>query len=207
MQGYTTMGILSEGFELPTDRKQLEAVYRTLAKSADQRLVRLEALQHEQGFKTATQWAYKKAMNDIRIYDGAMAKRFNTAPPRTNQELLAKVTDIQQFLKSASSTKRGIITVYKKKADTVNKRYGTNFTWEQLANFYMSGEFEKLEKFGGSKTVMRAIGIIQRYKKADDIKKAIESAEDKNKIVKDTVADKTAAKILADDSIDINKLF
>lgn len=188
-----------------TDHDELVKEYRKLAKRADQRLVRLEAYQHQKGYRTATKWAYAKAMKDIKKFDGENAKRFNTKPPASKTMLIAKIQDIKSFLESPSSTMKGIKSVYKKKADTVNKKYGTKFTWEDLANYYMSGEAEKLNEQYGSKTALRAIAVIQKTGKKEVEK--IKELSDKHKKVSDKVVQKAVDDILADEGIDLSFLF
>ena len=144
----------------------LERYYRRLAKTADQRLVRLESYEHDKYYKPATQWAYARAQHDIRKWTGqgpgAKHLRFNTAPPDTQEKLISKINDIKSFLSSPTSTKKGITDVYKKRADTVNKKYGTSFTWQQLAKFYDSGQAELWDQYFGSKTAFKTIAEIQK---------------------------------------------
>ena len=166
--------------------------YRRLAKRADQRLVRLENLSGNKGFKNVLSWAYQKAMKSIKQWSGQDANRFNTKPPSKTSSLRAKIRDIEQFLGMRSSTKKGIMTSYKKRADTLNKNNGTNFTWEDVGKFFESGEWEKMEKEYGSKTAIMAVGEIQRNE--DAIVEAIEAHRDanlkiENKKVKSTVND------------------
>lgn len=172
-----------EGYSL--DQKPDETLvqyYRRLAKTADQRMVRLEKASEQKFFHVATQWAYAKATRDILKWippgDNKSTKlRFNTKPPE-GEDLIAKINDIKSFLSSPTSTKQGIINVYKKRADTVNKRYGTKFTWQQLAKYYESGQAELWDAKFGSKTALRTIGVMQRNKKK--IKDAITKADKKD---------------------------
>lgn len=122
--------------KISSDRKKLEAEYRKLAKRADQRLVRLEGYRHDKGFKGITEYAYKTAMRDIASYSGKGAKRFNTKAPATDAELKRKIADIKKFLAAKSSTKKGVLDTYKKRADSLNKSMGTNFTWQEWANYW-----------------------------------------------------------------------
>ena len=186
------------------DRAELLKEYRKLAKRADQRLVRLERYSAEENFQTATKWAYARAMRDIKQWSGEEATRFNTKPPENTQQLQAKINDIKQFLENKTSTKVGIIKVYKKKADTVNEKYGTDFTWDALADFYTSGIAEKLNKIFGSKTVLKAVAVIQKSKK--EIVDAIKENRDRHIRVKDPIVENTVNKILNDQNIDISML-
>ena len=172
-----------EGYSL--DQKPDETLvqyYRRLAKTADQRMVRLEKASEQKFFHVATEWAYAKATRDILKWippgDTKSTKlRFNTKPPE-GEDLIAKINDIKSFLSSPTSTKQGIINVYKKRADTVNKRYKTKFTWQQLAKYYESGQAELWDAKFGSKTALRTIGVMQRNKKK--IKDAITKADKKD---------------------------
>ena len=226
-----------EGYNL--DQKpdeSLEKYYRRLAKTADQRLVRLEKASQEKYFHVATQWAYAKAMRDIKKWQpksewvkvegaenvfglGDILKnaavrevpankklRFNTKPPE-GEDLIAKINDIKSFLSSPTSTKAGIINVYKKRADTVNKKYGTNFTWKQLAKYYESGQAKLWDDKFGSKTALRTIGKIQKDKK--NIIKAIKEADRKdvriNQKDKDVLS-RTVKMALKDNNLNIEDL-
>lgn len=160
----------------------LERYYRRLAKTADQRLVRLEKYEKETYFKTATLWAYARAKKDIEKWTPKNAKvteyRFNIKPPEKTEDLLAKINDIKTFLSSPTSTKKGITEVYKKRAETFNKKFETQFTWQQLAKYYESGINEIWDAKFGSDTALRTIGQIQKH--ADQIKKAIADNDIKN---------------------------
>jgi hypothetical protein len=148
-------------------KKYMEALkqYRQLAKKADQRLVRLEKLAQEENFKGVKQFAYARAQRDIRAWSGENARRFNTSPPRTLQSLKAKIADIQNFLDSKTSTRRDIITYYEKRNKTVQDRYGITGSWQQMANYYRRGINKRFDAKYGSKTALRAIGMIQQNKK------------------------------------------
>lgn len=186
-QKYSKAEILGPFFDMPEDYNDLVSVYRTLAKSADQRLVRLERYSEQDQFHTATKWAYARAQRDIKEWSGEGATRFNTKPPASVSDLKAKIQDIKTFLQSPTSTKRGIKEVYGKKADTLNKKYGTNFKWDEVGKFFQSKLYQKMDKMYGSKTIVKIIGKIQSNKK--DVIKAINEAKDKD-ITIDTKSNK-----------------
>ena len=154
------------------------AEYRKLAKRADQRLVRLERYSQQEKYANVTQYAYAKAMRDIRSWSGKDATRFNTKPPKNLNSLKAKINDIKGFLQSASSTIKptadnaiynekgqivggGIDLTYQKRADTLNQRFGTNVTWENVGSIFESTLYRKLAKKYESKTAVRIIGKLQ----------------------------------------------
>ena len=185
--------------------------YRRLAKTADQRMVRLEKASEEKYFKVATEWAYAKATRDILKWippgDNKSTKlRFNTKSPE-GEDLIAKINDIKSFLSSPTSSKQGIINVYKKRADTVNKKYGTNFTWKQLAKYYDSGQAELWDAKFGSKTALMTIASLQKNKK--ELVKAIKEADRKDIRIdsKDSsMIKKTVEMALKDNKLNIEDL-
>lgn len=189
--------------------ESLEKYYRRLAKTADQRLVRLERYGDEEFFKTARQWAYARAVKDIKKWIKPGQKypdkfRFNTAPPKDPEDLLAKINDIKTFISSPTSTKQGITEVYKKRADTINKKYKTNFTWQQLAKYYTSGQAELWDAKFGSKTALRTIGMLQKNRKK--IISQINAADAKDIRVDNKVLQKTVSKALSDNQLNIEDL-
>lgn len=187
----------------------LEHYYRRLAKTADQRLVRLERYGDEEFYKTARQWAYARAVQDIKKWrqpgEGMDSFRFNTKPPKDPEDLLAKINDIKTFLTAPTSTKQGITDVYKRRADTINKKYDTNFKWQELAKFYTSGLAELWEAKFGSKTALKTIGVLQHNK--DKILRGISSAEGKDIRIDNKMLQKTVNKALADNDLNIKDLF
>lgn len=142
--------------------------YRKLAKRADQRLVRLEKLSTQKNFKQIKQWAYKNAVTDA-IHYGANPKkpRFNIKPPvdKTGKpsfvKLQAKIQDIKNFLEKPTSTKQGVIDIYQKKADTLNKKYGLNLNWSDVGDLFESNLYKKNDRSMSSGTRLRAIATIK----------------------------------------------
>ena len=190
--------------------ESLEKYYHRLAKAADQRLVRLESYEHDKYFKPATQWAYSRAQHDLQKWTGkgpgAKKLRFNTAAPKGDEQLISKINDIKTFLSSPTSTKQGIINVYKTKANTVNNKYGTKFDWKALAKYYDSGQADLWDSKFGSKTALRTIGEIQKKGKQviEEIKQAVTKDQ---KAESQTMADAMIREALKDNSLNIEDLF
>lgn len=154
-------------------RIDLEKEYRKLAKTADERLVRLEKLSKEAGYEKVTEYAYRVAMRDIRSWSGSEARRFNRKPPKNTNQLKAKIADIKKFLDSVTSTKSGIKKIYDKRVSRFNKDYGTDFSSEELAEFFRSTLYKKMDaKPIDSDVIFRAVGEMSKNK--DEIKAAIE---------------------------------
>lgn len=172
----------------PNTKKYRAALkeYRKLAKRADQRLLRIERYAQRPEYENITQYAYARAMRDIRAWSGENAKRFNTTPPTKTQSLLAKINDIKYFLQAATSSIKptqdnavyrevngvktlvggGVDLTYAKRAATLNKEYGTDVTWENVGWMFESALYRNLAKsVGDSKTAVRIIGQIQKNEK------------------------------------------
>ena len=171
--------------------------YKRLAKTADQRLVRLEQLSTQKGYENVTAYAYARAQYDIGRYTSG--HRFNTKPPvdadgNVDYKMLnEKVADIKTFLSSVSSTKAGITATYEKRARTINEKFGTSYTWQDMADYFQSGDFKKHQKDFGSETIFKAIGKIQRAE--SKVLKDIDKNNKKN--ISDKVATEVALKMLS----------
>lgn len=170
----------------------LLAEYRRYAKRADQRLVRLEKLAEsgDTNFQGVLSYSYKKAAQDAKKWGSTGERpRFNVKPPETTGEIKAKIKDIEAFLESPTSTKKGITGVYKKRAETFNKRFGKKgdrpVTWQELANYYKSDQAKALDKRYGSKTIARAVRIVSSVKsklnkaQIQDLQEAVKQARAK----------------------------
>lgn len=146
-----------------TSREATEIVYKKLAREADQRLRDLEKLSRKEGFENVTKFAYARAQEDIRLNRGKGYKRYGLNPPYRESEMMDEIMDMKNFLQSKSSTEKGITESYMEAAKTLNKDYGTNFKWSDMATFFESRFFKKMEVMGyDSKQIVKAIGIMQK---------------------------------------------
>ena len=163
----------------------LRSEYVKLAKRADQRLVRLEQLETKKGFENVTKYAYAWAQKNLQRWSGKPeGSRFNAAIPSDTKSLEAKLHIVKQFLDMQTSTKGGILKTYKKRADALNKKYGTDFTWQDLSKYFNSSIAERAAAKFGSKTALRVIGQMQ--KKSDEVINAIKSKSENTVIVSGT---------------------
>lgn len=159
-----------------TEYKELLKVYRKLAKRADQRLVRLEGLKHYKEFEGVETYSYKGALKAIRSWSGPEAKRFNTAPPKNIIDLQKKISDITRFLEAPTSTKRGIMDIYKRRTDTLNKTFFGDdkkayLTWQEWANFWDRVDADNTDSRFEYNMIARAAGLMKRYDvTAQDVK-------------------------------------
>ena len=200
--------------------------YRKLAKRADQRLVRLERYAQQDKYKNVKKYAYARAMRDIRSWSGSKegANRFNIKPPSNINSLMGRINDIKTFLHSASSSIKptmdnavynsegqliggGIDLTYQKRAATLNERYGTDVTWENIGQLFESQLFRKLDKkYKSSKTAVRIIGKLQKDEKS--IIKAFDDKKSFNvRIEGEKPLEEAVNKTLRYYKKDINSLF
>ena len=159
--------------------------YITLAKRADQRMVRLERLSKKDSiYEGAKAYAYKRAQSDLSRWVGR-TKVDSNKPLRFNvkvssqKELEMRLKDVKRFLESPTSTPKGIKAKYNKTVKTIKERYGVDMTPEQLANYFESGIAKKFDEKYGSKTALKSLGIIQKSKAqtTQELKKSIETIE------------------------------
>lgn len=161
---------------------------KKISKKADERLRSLNAASYHEKFKGIKNFAYKRAMKDIERFGGGT--RFDTKQPKNMQGVKAKINAIMAFLNSVSSTRTGVLDVYKRRADSLNKSQGTNFTWQELAAFWESKAYEILkESFFNSETMIQAVDILVHDKKRKELEKRIEDGMKKNKGFFDIVDD------------------
>lgn len=198
-----------------TERKSGESdtsYYRRLAKTADQRLVRLEKLQGTKNFESVNKWAYAKAQHEIKRFnkDGT---RFNTAIPNTKFRYNSKINAMISFINAPTSTKSGIIGVYKTRAQSLQDKLNENLkkgqkkykiTWKQMGTYFESGLADKLNSLLGSSTAVKTISRLyndnELMNKIEEAEKTVIRISDNEKV------NKKIEKILKENSIDVRDL-
>ena len=151
------------------------ADFRKLAKRADQRLREIERYAQRSGYENMTNWAYRKAMRDIQYWSGEGKTTFNRDAPTSLKQLRAKTRDIEEFLNMPTSTMTGTKEMYQSRADNLNQKYGTSFSWEDLGNVFDRKEENVIyQKFGG-KTYLKAVDYLKNNE--DRIMKGLMSRE------------------------------
>lgn len=162
-------------------RIALEAIYKKLAKRADQRLVRLEkassAGKISKNIMSSDIAAYMFAERAVQHYDKAGAgityydngsysykPRFNRGIPKSDKLLRMKIKDIEKFLSMVTSKVSGIVGVAEKRTRTMNYLYKTNLTTTQWAQIWESGLGDKLIAKYGSKTAFTVLATVRTRK-------------------------------------------
>ena len=144
------------------DRALLTEQYKKLAKKANMRLLRLEK---RAGSNPALlDWAYAHAQEDIRKWRGSGKQRYPSTVKQDApiSQLQARIADVEKFLEMETSTISGVKRVNEKRVDTINNKYGTDFTSSDFQQFARSGMLDKLKAQYGSKTMWKAIGQIRK---------------------------------------------
>lgn len=158
MAGRSKADIMYEGGLSNLSRKDLEYVYRSFAKRADQRLVRLEKMPGAD----ARSGAYATAARAVEHYTGTTDKpRFNRGMPKEDALLRMKIRDIKQFLSMPTSTAGGVRSIANKRTKTMNAKYGVNLTNKQWAQVWESGLGDKLMNKFGSKTAFKMLAKVK----------------------------------------------
>ena len=181
--------------------------YRKLAKRADQRLVRLEQAQkNTPEYKNILAYGYANAKRDAVSWGANADKpRFNIKPPKNTNQLKAKIADIQKFLGYETSTVSGIKKTYQKRANTINKKYGTDFTWDSLAEFFESNLYKKMDAIYYADAIFESVGVIQASE--EDIKNALQNHKAVHLKVDDMIVEDTVNHILRYYKKDVKDLF
>lgn len=157
--------------------EQMKAEYRKAAIQANRRMTQLEKLAENPEYKAVLGYAYKDVMHELKIRG---MDRFShdieklSASKTDIRNLKALLNVAQEFLNASSSTKGGIDKTYKARADTLNKKYNTDFTGSDMKAFFDSSIWNKLKDKLGSGAAMKTIAQVQ--KNADQIKQEIQDA-------------------------------
>lgn len=155
----------------------LKAEYHKLATQANRRMTMLEKLSQNPDYKAVLGYAYKDVAHELKIRG---LDRFShdiekfSASKTDIRELKGLINIAEEFLNAPSSLKSGIDAVYRGRADTLNKKYGTDFSGSDMKNFFDSSIWDKLKNKFGSGAAMKTIAAIQKNK--DDILQEISDA-------------------------------
>lgn len=177
------------------EHRAIEPQYQRLVQQVNTRFRELKKLEGQEGFKSVTKWSMRTLKHEAELYGYLTPSgRISAKIPESQSELFSRIRELQKFLTAPTSTKTGIIDIYQKRADTINERYGTDFTWEDMGKYFESSSAEKNDTKYGSKTALMAIGEIQ--KQADTLKEQVRQHKAKHIIVEDSQLQKTVDDLL-----------
>lgn len=166
--------------------RELQKEYKDLARTANRRMRNLERMAEKPEYKSVLGYAYRNAMEDLKgLGELTKGNRFSTDITRMSAEetdirhLTALISTAKSFLESPSSTKTGIDKVYSRRAETINRKYNSNLSTDDLKTFFETTYWKKLSNNLGSQTAMIIIGKIQE--KSENIVSEVEEARSRHK--------------------------
>lgn len=180
--------------------------FQKLAKRADERLRQIrDNYSKRKGFENMINWAYKKAMRDIKHWSGNDATTFNQGASKLSlNQLRAKKHDVEEFLNAPTSKISSTVDLYQRRADTINERYGTNFSWEELGTVFEDKENNDFYQKGGISYV-EAVGYMK-----DNEEALLRSLEDNSRLVIKTgsrKANQMTRDLISEYGLDFTKLY
>lgn len=174
--------------------------YRNLVDMANRRMRRLvEMEKNDPLYKGVTNFAYKKAVADIKALTGKEMKGFSVALPKTKtgevdrRSADRRLNAVKQFLESATSTRGGINKVFQQRAKALNESMGTNFTWQEMVRFWNNERSQVEFKKMASSTFIKAMASIKKFTKPEEIQKVLDKDIQVND---DQIIDEVAKRLL-----------
>lgn len=186
--------------------RALTKEFERLSGTAQSRMRELEKwVSKDPNYKSVLDWGYRLGKKAIAIMYGENAKGFRHKAPTDKDTLIKNISEIEKFLAMPTTTKTGVIDIYERRANKLNKDYGTNFSWEDLATFFEGTGFEKNERAFGSDVYLYAIGEIQKNEK-----EIIEAIQQKSKInlnIEDEAVKETVENLINEYGIKVVDLY
>lgn len=176
--------------------EELIKQYAKEAKAADRRLRSIEAASYNPKFEGIKKYAYAKAVRDIEERFGSVKPgeraRFDkkTIKNKSEDDIRKALADVRDFMQKPSSSPAALKQVYIQRVQTINAHYGTNFKWQEFADFVSDERFKTLVSGYGSDTFFTKVG--QQMKPARKV--VNEMNKNKNRVIR------------SDNDADINKL-
>lgn len=190
------------------DIKKMKTEYRRLAAEADKRLRQLERLSGKKGYENVKEFAYRRAMKDIKYWTDPRKRSFKSVElPDNINTLQARLNDVKRFLDAPTSTKANIDALFKKRADDLNRRFGTNFSWEDLGNVFDKKEENVFYQKFGVGSYLKAVSYLKDNE--SDIMDSIYDVAMGEKTIRtgNSKVDKVILKILDDRGIQFTELY
>lgn len=161
--------------KLQQDYDKLLKEYKTTAYRLDKQLYRLEKASKEKAqYKNITKYAYERMQKEIQNWSPGNTRWGRTVPGGKNlkqkyKNLQKKLNVMKDLEKLPSFSIKKMKDIYGRAAAKINRDHGTNFEWQDIADFYGSAAAEWMDSQYGSDTVVIALG---KFKKMSDKRKA-----------------------------------
>lgn len=171
-------------FNRNQSREDLIRDYNKMVTSANKQLYRLEKYSEREGYENILKFAYAKAQTNIKRRRGEGFNRFQKAGKDVDlRKLRGDINAVLEFMNSPSRSFSGIKATYQQRADSINERFGTSFTWQSMADYYSSGLNQKLDKSYGSRTALQIYGEFQK-KDTEELEQIYRSLNKNHKLKK-----------------------
>ena len=185
-------------------RLELEKEAKQKIASANAKLLNLEKLAKKEGYEGIEHFAYAKAMRSIKSIRGEGKKRFNI--PTNTHKLEKTLREVDKFLDMKTSTKAGIVDLYEKNAAQLNEMFGTNYSWQEMADFLEAAKWDDLKNSFDSKTAVKVIKGLYEHKdvKPEEIDLMLKNHQ---VVFSDDEVDNDVINTFVSTNIDWNELF
>lgn len=148
--------------------------YRKMMQRVNKRITRLHSEAKKAGYEEIVNYAYRGFANDLKSM--GMDKYMSKSMPENRKEFRKRMSAMNRFIKSPTSSVGGVKKMYAKRAKTMSKKLGLNLTWQDLAKVFETGLWETLDEAGyGSKSIFKVVAEIHADQK--DIKKKLKAGE------------------------------
>lgn len=146
---------------MPRDSKSLKKELKELSIQADKKLRKLEKLSQKKGYENVKEFAYRSAMKDINYWSDGNKRSFKSMMKTDNvNSLQGQINAVKKFLNAPTSAKSSIDELFKSRADKLNENFGTNFSWQDLANVFDNKE-ENVYYQKGQKNYLKAVSYLK----------------------------------------------
>lgn len=144
MKNRTPVSLLTE--------KEIEAEYKSLAKTADARIKRIEAKMSLAKYNGIQNWAYATARNQIRNIIGLSNNkpRFNRSIKNLSRgQKETMLGHVRLFIDSPTSSLSGYTDILKRKTRTFNEHFKVNISEEEFNQIWQSERYkEMVDEYG-----------------------------------------------------------
>lgn len=153
-------------------RLQLEREVKPMMMEANMKLLNLEMIAKDPEYEGIEQFAYRKAMQQIKEIRGKEFKRFNM--PKNTHQLEKTKRALENFLDSPTSSRAGIEELYEKNAQSLNEKMGSKFTWQKMGAFLQAAEFEDIKAEYDSEIAVIMIKQLYKHRRKTGKKRFID---------------------------------
>ena len=180
--------------------------YKKLAWRLDKQMYRLEKAAGKEEYKNILKFAYAKMKHEISVIKPGATRWGQKLPGgKDDAEKLAnlekRIAVMKQYEKLPSFSLTKVKKIYKKAAETINKKYkeqlgGYKLTWQDITNYYGSYTAGVMDAQYGSDTNIIALGKFKKMSLADQAAAITKMKNNPNVLLDDDIAVSNALKTL-----------